>query len=218
MGRVQPTSYCYGPIVLWRLLTHHLGGSHGDEEASGDDLLLRQGAGKSSRTLPNQGWTLRRRRNFSWMDEWVLRVFPRRGINRRRGGVGGGRRQPHVGQARPGAGPRLGGVWASLWPPGSLLLAVASLRDFKVFAICPVQFRETFMYKFLKPKTTENRNWHCGTGLIGQFQKILKKCRKTYINHIRINIKQAWSIKNYRCICNASTSPSLTPARPRVGK
>ena len=29
------------------LLTHHLGGRHGDVEASGDDFSLRQGAGKS---------------------------------------------------------------------------------------------------------------------------------------------------------------------------
>ena len=35
------------------LLTHHSGDRHGDKEASGDDLLLRQGAGNSFRTLPN---------------------------------------------------------------------------------------------------------------------------------------------------------------------
>ena len=35
------------------LLTHHFGGRHGDEDASGDDLPLRQSAGKSFRTLPN---------------------------------------------------------------------------------------------------------------------------------------------------------------------
>jgi hypothetical protein len=33
-----------------------------------------------------------------------------------------------------------------------------------------------------------------------------------------VGVKQAWSIKNYRYVCNVSTSLSLTPARPRVGK
>jgi hypothetical protein len=30
--RWEPSSYCYGPIVQGRLLTHHFGGDHGDEE------------------------------------------------------------------------------------------------------------------------------------------------------------------------------------------
>jgi hypothetical protein len=29
---IQPSSYCYGPIVQGRLLTHRSGGKHGDEE------------------------------------------------------------------------------------------------------------------------------------------------------------------------------------------
>jgi hypothetical protein len=28
----QPSSYCYGPIVRARVLTHRFGGKHGDEE------------------------------------------------------------------------------------------------------------------------------------------------------------------------------------------
>jgi hypothetical protein len=28
----QPSSYCYGPIVQGRLLTHRVEGKHGDEE------------------------------------------------------------------------------------------------------------------------------------------------------------------------------------------
>ena len=35
-----------------------------------------------------------------------------------------------------------------------------------------------------------------------------------HIKHIEIGVKQAWSIKNYRYVCNVSASPSLTPARP----
>src|SRR4051794_11402280 len=44
--------------------------------------------------------------------------------------------------------------------------------------------------------------------------KNAKKCIKVHIKHVGIQTKQAWSIKNYRYVCNVSTSPSLTPARP----
>ena len=37
---------------------HHFGGGHGDVEASGDDLPLRQGARKSFRTPPELGSTM----------------------------------------------------------------------------------------------------------------------------------------------------------------
>jgi hypothetical protein len=46
--RRQPSSYCYGPIVQGRLLTHRAEGKHGDSP-------LRQGAGKSFWTLPGAG-------------------------------------------------------------------------------------------------------------------------------------------------------------------
>jgi hypothetical protein len=46
------SSYCYGPIVQGRLLTHRSGGKHGDEEDLGGDSPLRHGAGKSFWTLP----------------------------------------------------------------------------------------------------------------------------------------------------------------------
>jgi hypothetical protein len=44
--RRQPSSYCYGPVVQGRLVTHHSGSDHGGVEG------LRQGAGKSSWILP----------------------------------------------------------------------------------------------------------------------------------------------------------------------
>ena len=43
--RELPTSYCHGLVTRVELLTHCRGGSHGDEEASDDDLPLWQGAG-----------------------------------------------------------------------------------------------------------------------------------------------------------------------------
>ena len=41
------------PESKYELLTHHSVGRHGDEETSGDDPPLRQGAEKSLRTLSN---------------------------------------------------------------------------------------------------------------------------------------------------------------------
>ena len=48
-----------------------------------------------------------------------------------------------------------------------------------------------------------------------------KKCRnlknvekRKMSKYIEIGVKQTWNIKNYRYVCNVSTSPSLTPARP----
>ena len=98
-----------------------------------------------------------------------------------------------MGQARPGAGPRLGGVWASLWPPGSLLLAVASLRDFKVFAIYPVQFRETFMYNFSETKNSRKQELalrHWVNRLVPEnAQKVQKNIHKPYKNQYKTSME-----------------------------
>ena len=78
----------------------------------------------------------------------VSRVFPRRRIYGRRGGVDGALVGPDTGQARAQVWPRLGVVWP---PPGSAassLLAPASLRRNKVLDFCPVQFQEYFLYNF----------------------------------------------------------------------
>src|SRR3954464_7376229 len=78
----------------------------------------------------------------------VSRVFPKRGINRRRGGVRGALVGPDATQARARVRPRLGGVWPPGSPPSGLLLTQFSLRDLIMLAICPMQFREYFLYNF----------------------------------------------------------------------
>src|SRR4051812_9920742 len=88
------------------------------KKASGGDFSLRQGAGKSSRTFLT--WVCRRWRlwNFSWNFSLMSGVFPKRGINRRRGGVGGALVGPDAtqGLAVPGWG-------VATWqPPSGLLL------------------------------------------------------------------------------------------------
>ena len=48
--------------------------------------------------------------------------------------------------------------------------------------------------------------------------KTLENRGKTCRKHKAIGRKQAWRIKNYRYVWDISASPSITPARPRVGK
>src|SRR4051794_21875901 len=48
----------------------------------------------------------------------------------------------------PWVRPRLGGVWPPGSPPSGVLPAHSLLRDFKVLVICPMQFREYFLYNF----------------------------------------------------------------------
>src|SRR3954462_4732974 len=67
---------------------------------------------------------------------------------------------------------------------------------------------------FLKYKNSRKQELalrHLVNGLVPENAKY---CIKVYIKHVGIEAKQAWSIKNYRYVCNVSTSSSLTPARP----
>jgi hypothetical protein len=84
-------------------------------------------------------------------------------------------------------------VWASLWPPGSLLLAVASLREFKVFAICPVQFRENFMYNFSETKNSRKQELalrHWVNRLVPEnAQKVQKNIHKPYKNQYKTSME-----------------------------
>ena len=71
---------------------------------------------------------------------------------------------------------------------------------------------------FLKHKNSRKQELalrHCVNRLVPENAKT---CGKVHTKHIRIVTKEAWSIKNYRYVCNVSTSQGLTPARPRVGK
>src|SRR4051794_37867757 len=104
----------------------------------------------------------RRLRNFSWIFSWVSRVFPIRRLYGRRCGVWGALVGKDCTQARARVGPRLGGVWPPGCPPSDVLPAQSSLRDFKVLAICPMQFREYFLYNFSEIQKQQKR----GTGTV----------------------------------------------------
>src|SRR3954453_19331968 len=77
-----------------------------------------------------------------------FRVFSRRRIYGRRGGVGGNLVGPDTYQARPGLGLRRPSVWPPHGPTSSPLLVVASWRNYKMLDFCPMQFREYFLWNF----------------------------------------------------------------------
>jgi hypothetical protein len=110
------------------------------KKTSGGDSPLRQGARKSFWTLPIFGSTVAADRDVFWKSDRVLRFFPSGGLYRRRGDVRGGARLPHIGSARPGAGPRHPCVWGPSGPSLSLLRMSGSFRvkyDFRNL-FCPI--------------------------------------------------------------------------------
>ena len=80
-----------------------MGVSNGDEDGggvdgdgSGGNSLSRHGVGTEISVPRNLSSMAAELRNFSWMEAQVFRVFPRNGINRRRGDVGGPPGGPHL--------------------------------------------------------------------------------------------------------------------------
>jgi hypothetical protein len=91
-------------------------------------------------------------------------------------------------------------------------------RKIRLWAFVSSNSKKLSCKTFLKHKNSRKQELalrHCVNRLVPENAK---KCGKVHIKHIRIVTKQAWSIKNYRYVWDVSTSPSLTPARPRVGK
>ena len=79
-----------------------MGVSNGDEDGggvdgdgSGGNSPSQQGAGTEISVPRNLSSMAAELRNFSWMEAWVIRVFPRNGINRLKGDVGGCLWAPH---------------------------------------------------------------------------------------------------------------------------
>jgi hypothetical protein len=66
------------------------------KKTSGGDSPLQKGAGKSFWTLPISGQRRRQIAISFWNSDQVFRIFPSRGLYRRRGIVRGGPRQPHT--------------------------------------------------------------------------------------------------------------------------
>jgi hypothetical protein len=118
------------------------------KKASSDDSPLRQGAGKSFRTLSISGrrW---RRLAVCFMEKYSSpRVFPSKGISRRKGDVRRWTRWSHHLVARTGDGPRLPMVLLPLGPSLSLLWTLSSCQVNRNFGFRFVQFREYFLCNF----------------------------------------------------------------------
>jgi hypothetical protein len=118
----------------------------------------------------------------SWKSVRLLRVFPSKGIYRRKGDVRRWTRWSHHLVARPGGGPHHPMVRLSLGPSPSLLWTPSSCQVNRKFGFHFVQFRLYFLCNFSETQNTaENRNWHGGISLIGQFwkmHKITTKCKQ----------------------------------------
>jgi hypothetical protein len=114
-----------------------------------------------SRTWVDDGGGLQ---YVSWIDVQAPRVFSTKGIYRWKGDVRGGLRGPHHLVARPGDGPRHpmvrpppGSSPSLLWTPSVCQVTLAFVSSNSENISCVT---------FLKHKTTENMNWHCGILLI----------------------------------------------------
>ena len=137
-------------------------------------------------------------------------------------GEGARSTEPWWAQTHPRRGPRSGRAWAlSGHLDGSLLLPFwLRLRYGKIryWGFVPCNSENISCTTFLKYKNSRKQELALRHLVNRLVPENAKKCIKVHIKHVGITTKQAWSIKNYRYVCNVSTSPSLTPARPRVGK
>jgi hypothetical protein len=167
--RRQPSSYCYGPIVQGRLLTHHSGGDHGDEEG------LR-------RWFPSPAGC-----QEELLDPPDLASMMAMACNRFRGKLIGALGFSHQGDYIGGRAASGSGPWGlTPWWRGQGL-ACAALGCGQVlaplhlwfglwlmfwknrrFSFYFIQFREYFMCSFSKTKKQQiTGNWHCGVSLVG---------------------------------------------------
>jgi hypothetical protein len=136
------------------------------KNASGGDSPLWQGAGKSFWTL-SISRRQRRRPAVCFLEKSSgFRVFPSRGLNRRKGDVRRWTRGSHPLVAQPRCGPRHHQVWPPLGPPPTLLWTPSSCQIIRDFSFCFVQFQEYFLCNFSETqKQQKTRN--CGILLIG---------------------------------------------------
>jgi hypothetical protein len=90
----------------------------------------------------------------SWKIDRALRVFPSRGIYRRKGGVRRWTKGPHHALVRPGGGPRHGVAWP---PPGPLRLCFGlrhALGKIGTLAFVSSNFENISCVAFLKHKNS----------------------------------------------------------------
>jgi hypothetical protein len=160
---MQPSSYCNGPIVQGRLLTHHSWGWHGDEE--GLRWWFPSPAGFREELLdpPDLGTT-----TVAACSMFCGKVFVSLGFFHQREFIGG--------RAMSGGGPGVHTTWwrgqrvahVTLWCDYPLLWTPSSCQVNRNFGFHFVQFREYFLCKFCETQKQQKiGNWHYGISLIG---------------------------------------------------
>jgi hypothetical protein len=146
--RRQPSSYCYRPIVQGRLLTHHSGGRHGDEEGLRWWFPSPAGCWEELLDPPELGLTTASAYSMFHGKVFGPRVFPTKWKYRRKGDLRRWTRGPHHLVARLGCGQHHPMVRPPPGPAPSLLWAPSSFQVNRNFSFCFVQFRENFLCKF----------------------------------------------------------------------
>jgi hypothetical protein len=143
----------------------HGGGVDGD--SSGGNSPSRQGVGTKTSVPWTSSLMATALRNFSWIDVDRFRVLVSEESYRQKSDVRGHPGGPHHRVARPG------GTRATTWC--GCLLALLRLPfglrvcDSKIgtSGFVSSNSKNISCITFLKYKTAENRNWHCGILLIG---------------------------------------------------
>ena len=80
---------------------------------------------------------------------------------------------PDVGQAQARPWPRLALVWPASWSSAAPLLAPSSFRINIMYGVCPVQFREYFLYNFSEIQKQQKT----GTGAAALVNRLVpEKC------------------------------------------
>jgi hypothetical protein len=103
-----------------------------------------------------------------WKRVRAPRVFPLRGLNRRKGDVKGWTRRSHPLVARPRPGTRHHMVWLAPGSSPALLWTLSSCQVIRDFNFCFIQFREYFLCNFSETQKQQKIwKWHCDILLIG---------------------------------------------------
>src|SRR3954470_3212477 len=105
------------------------------------------------------------------------------------------------------------------WVPSFPLLVIPEGSSALIFYIIFPEFLEHFKYREnLKYKNSRKQELalRC-TELIGS-SKYDQKCMKVHLKHGKVTQNMHGASRNYRYVWDVSTSASLIPARPRVGK
>ena len=148
---------------------------------------LRQGAGKSFRSLPVQGWRWRWLQTLSWNFDRVLRVSILEAIYRRKGRPRGCPRRPHHPPGAGQAGPRGQVVWRPSGSSPSHILASDDFRKIGTLAFVLSNSENIHFLTFLEPKIAENRQLALWLLLIGQSKKSYEKYSKVWTKHKKVD-------------------------------